>query len=116
MPDPITRTIMERFDVPNSGYETVVMLVEMAPQVNSGLHTHPGFDAAYLLEGSLTVLEQGRPDKPIHPGESWRVPPGAVHEVKVGDETAKVLAIYVVERGKPLATPWLPNSNRGTTH
>ena len=44
MPEPITRTILERFDVPDSAYETVVMLVEMEPQVNSGLHTHPGFD------------------------------------------------------------------------
>jgi len=111
MPEPITRTILERFDVPDSDYETVVMLVEMAPQVNSGLHTHPGFDAAYLLEGSLTVLEQDQPDKPIQPGQSWRVPPGSVHEVKVGDQTTKVLAIYVVERGKPLATPWLLNSS-----
>jgi hypothetical protein len=34
-----------------------------------------------------------------------------VHEVKVGDQTTKVLAIYVVEKGKPLATPWQPNSN-----
>jgi len=55
MPEPITRTIMETFDVPDSGYETVMMLVEMAPHVNSGLHTHPGFDSAYLLEGGLTV-------------------------------------------------------------
>lgn len=108
MPESITRTIKERFDVPDSGYETVVMLVEMAPHVNSGLHTHPGFDAAYLLEGNLTVLERGRPDKPIRPGDSWHVLPGAVHEVKVGDQPAKVLAIYIVERGKPLATPWLP--------
>jgi quercetin dioxygenase-like cupin family protein len=106
MPGPITRTVLERFDVPDSDYETVVMLVEMAPQVNSGLHTHPGFDAAYLLEGSLTVLERGQPDKPILPGESWRVPPGSVHEVKIGNQTTKVLAIYVVERNKPLATPF----------
>ena len=111
MPEPITRTIMERFDVPDSDYETVVMLVEMAPHVNSGLHTHPGFDAAFLLEGGLTVLEQGRPDKLIQPGESWRVPPGAVHEVRIGDRVTKVLAIYVVERGKPLATPWLQKPN-----
>lgn len=110
MPEPITRTILERFDVPNSSYETVVMLVEMAPQVNSGLHTHPGFDAAYLLKGSLTVLQQSQPDKPINPGESWHVPPGAVHEVKVGDQTTRVLAIYVVEKGKPLATPWQADS------
>src|SRR6266403_3099867 len=108
MPEPITRTILETFDVPDSKYETVIMLVELAPQVNTGLHTHPGFDAAYLLEGDLTVLERGQPDKSIGPGESWHVVPGAVHEVKVGDQTTKVLAVYVVEKGKPLATLWLP--------
>lgn len=111
MPEPITRTILERFDVPDSSYETVVMLVEMAPQVNSGLHTHPGFDCAYLLNGSLTVLERDKPDKPIRAGESWHVVPGSVHEVKVGEKTTKVLAIYVVEKGKPLATPWTPQAN-----
>ena len=39
------------------------------------------------------------------------VPPGIVHEVKAGDEAVKVLAAYVVEKGKPLATPYQPNSN-----
>jgi quercetin dioxygenase-like cupin family protein len=106
MPEPMKRTILERFDVPDSTYETVMMLVEIAPGVNSGLHTHPGFDAAYLLEGDLLVLERGQPEKPIHPGQSWHVRPGIVHEVKAGERTAKVLATYVVEKGKPLATPW----------
>jgi hypothetical protein len=31
-------------------------------------------------------------------GESWHVVPGAIHEVKVGEPTTKVLALYVVER------------------
>ena len=108
MPEPITRAILERFDVPESNYETVIMLVELAPLVNTGLHTHPGFDAAYLLEGELAVLERGQPVRPIHPGQSWHVRPGIVHEVKTGDRPAKVLAMYVVEKGKPLATPWQP--------
>jgi quercetin dioxygenase-like cupin family protein len=108
MSDPMKRTILERFDVPGSSYETVMMFVEISPGVNSGLHTHPGFDAAYLLEGDLVVLERGQPEKAIHPGQSWHVRPGIVHEVKVGDRTAKVLATYVVEKGKPLATPWSP--------
>jgi quercetin dioxygenase-like cupin family protein len=106
MSDAITRTILERFDVPNSGYETVIMHVELMPWTNTGLHTHPGFDAAYLLDGDLTVFERGQPAKPIRPGESWHVRPGVVHEVKAGDRPAKVLAMYVVEKGKPLATPW----------
>src|SRR3954466_6075562 len=101
---PIKRTNLERFDVPQGDYETVIMLVEVPPQVNTGLHTHPGFDAAYLIEGDLTVLVQGQPSKPIRPGESWRVAPGVIHEVKAGDRAAKVVAIYVVER-KALSHP-----------
>lgn len=60
MAEPMKRTILERFDVPDSNYETVVMHVEVAAQANTGLHTHPGFDAAYLLDGDLTVLERGQ--------------------------------------------------------
>jgi quercetin dioxygenase-like cupin family protein len=98
----------KKFDVPDSNYETVIMHVEIAPQVNSGLRTHPGFDAAYLVDGDFTVLERGQQAKPIRAGQSWHVRPGVVHEVKAGDRAAKVLAMYVVEKGKPLATPWQP--------
>ena len=106
MPEPITRTIMEKFDVPNGAYETVVMVVEMAPHVNSGLHTHPGFDAAYLLSGSLTVLERGQSDKPIQPGKSGAFPRARCMRSRPETRPQKVLAIYVVEKGKPLATPF----------
>jgi quercetin dioxygenase-like cupin family protein len=108
MAEPMKRTILERFDVPDSNYESVIMPVEIAPLANTGLHAHPGFDAAYLLDGDLTVLERGQPAKPIRPGQSWHVRPGVVHEVKAGDGPTKVLAMYVVEKGKPLATPWQP--------
>jgi quercetin dioxygenase-like cupin family protein len=110
MPEPMKRTILERFDVPDGKYETVIMHVEVAANANTGLHTHPGFDAAYLLDGEITVLERDQPPKPIRAGESWHVRPGVVHEVKAGKRPAKVLAMYVVEKGKPLATPWQPPS------
>ena len=110
MPPSMTRTILERFDVPESNYETVMLFAEVPPHVNSGLHTHPGFDVAYLLEGELTVITLGKPDQVIKPGESWHVPPGVVHELKAGNETAKVIAAYIVEKGKPMATPYIPIS------
>ena len=108
MPPSMTRTILERFDVPDSNYETVMMFVEIPPEVNSGLHTHPGFDVAYLLEGDLTVITLGKPDTVIRPGGSWQVPPNIIHEVKAGKETAKAIAAYIVEKGKPMATPYTP--------
>ena len=76
MPKPMKRTILEKFDVPESNYENVIQHVEIAPQANTGLHTHPGFDAAYLLDDDITVLERGQPAKPIRPGQSWHVRPG----------------------------------------
>jgi quercetin dioxygenase-like cupin family protein len=109
MAEPMRRKILERFDVPESNYETVIMHVEVAANANTELHTHPGFDAAYLLDGEITVLERGQPPKLIQPGQSWHVRPGVVHEVKAGDRPAYVLAMYVVEKGKPLATPWPSN-------
>jgi hypothetical protein len=33
---------------------------------------------------------------------------GALHEVKVGEQTTKVVAICGVERDKPLTTAWPP--------
>jgi quercetin dioxygenase-like cupin family protein len=54
------------------------------------------------------VLERDQQPKTICVGQSWHVRPGVVHEVKAGNCPAKVLAMYVVEKGKPLATPWQP--------
>jgi quercetin dioxygenase-like cupin family protein len=107
----VKRTALETFDVPGSKYETVMMLVELPPLTKTGFHTHPGFDSAYCLDGSLTVVALGHDDKHIRAAQSWQVPPGIVHEVRVGYSGAKVLAVYVVEKGKPLFTPCREISN-----
>jgi quercetin dioxygenase-like cupin family protein len=106
------RTILERFDVPDSNYETVMVLVELPPGANTGLHTHPGFDVAYVVGGDLTVITLGQPDKKLAPGQSWHVAPGVVHEVKAGSEPVKVVGAYIIEKGKPMVIPYaLPQSN-----
>jgi quercetin dioxygenase-like cupin family protein len=58
-----------------------------------------------VLEGEFTLIIDGQPDKPLKSGESYQVPPGAVHDAKTGTQGAKVIATYVVEKGKPLASP-----------
>jgi quercetin dioxygenase-like cupin family protein len=45
------------------------------------------------------------PPKTLSAGDSYQVPPGAIHDGKSGDKGVKVMAVYVVERGKPLASP-----------
>jgi quercetin dioxygenase-like cupin family protein len=102
---PIKRIPLQKFEVPGAGYETVIGIAEIAPNVNIGRHTHPGVEAGYVIEGELVLMVAGQPDKPLKAGDSYQMPPGAAHDAKSGPQGAKVLATYVVEKGKPLATP-----------
>ena len=102
---PIKRTPLQKFDVPGTAYETVIGIAEIAANVNVGRHTHPGPESGYLLEGEFTLLVEGQPPLVVKAGESYKVPPGAIHDARSGDKGAKVIATYVVEKGKPLATP-----------
>lgn len=102
---PIKRTPLQKFDVPGTSYETVIGLAEIAPNVSVGRHTHPGPESGYVLEGDFTLLVEGRPPLALKAGESYQVPSGAVHDARSGDKGAKVIATYVVEKGKPLASP-----------
>jgi quercetin dioxygenase-like cupin family protein len=101
----IKRTPLQKFDVPGTNYETVIGMAEIVPNVNIGRHTHPGPESGFMLEGDFVLLVDGQPPLPVKAGESYKIPPGAIHDAKTGAAGAKVLATYVVEKGKPLATP-----------
>ena len=101
----IKRTPLQKFDVPGTNFETVIGIAEIVPNVSIGRHTHPGPESGYMLDGEMVLMVQGQPDKTVKMGESYQVPSGAVHDAKTGPQGAKVIATYVVEKGKPLATP-----------
>jgi quercetin dioxygenase-like cupin family protein len=101
----IKRTILQRFDVLGSNYETIIAFVEIAPNAAVGKHTHFGFDSGVLQSGEIVLNAEGRSEQILKPGDSWQIPPNTVHWGKVGPDGAKVINTYVVEKGKPLATP-----------
>ena len=104
-PAPIKRTILQKVDVPTANYETITGIAEISPNVNIGRHTHFGPETGYVIDGELTLLVDGKPSVMLKPGDSYQVPPGAPHDARSGEKGAKVLAVYVVEKGKALATP-----------
>jgi quercetin dioxygenase-like cupin family protein len=101
----IKRTPLQKFDVPGTNYETVIGIAEIVPNVKIGRHTHPGPESGYMMEGEMVLFIDGQPEKTVKAGQSYQVPPGAVHDAKTGPSGAKVIATYVVEKGKPLASP-----------
>lgn len=101
----IKRIPLQKFDVPGAPYETVIGIAEIAPNVAIGRHTHPGPESGYLIEGGFELLIDGEQPRLLKAGDSYVVPPNTVHDAKTGAAGAKVIATYVVEKGKPLAAP-----------
>ncbi len=101
----IKRIPLQKFDVPGTKYETVIAIAEIAPNVTIGRHTHTGPESGYVLEGEAVLMIDGQPDRTLRAGDSYQIPAGAIHDAKSGPKGAKVIATYVVEKGKPLASP-----------
>src|SRR5262245_64465329 len=101
----ITRQALQTTDFP-PGFQTVTAIATIAPGGCTGLHTHPGLETSYLLEGEATLKIEGKPDQKIKAGDSFQIPINGKHDAcAAGTSPAKVMAIYVVEKGKPLASP-----------
>ncbi len=101
----IKRTLLQRIDIGNN-MEVILGIAEIAPGGAVGRHTHFGVETGYALAGQSSLEVEGEPPKLLNAGDSYVIPAGKVHDAKVvGDAPAKVLAVYVVEKGKPLATP-----------
>lgn len=100
----IKRTPLQKIEFPK-GYNVVTVVAEIPPDTLAGRHTHPGVDTGYVLDGSGTLLVEGKPDQALKVGDSYAVPAGVPHDVKSGPNGFKIMAVYVVEEGKPVASP-----------
>jgi len=102
----LTRTVVTKADVSVLGREAVIARVEVAPGGTSGWHSHPGDEMSYVLEGEATLLIAGQPPRKALAGEAFVIPAGTVHNaINNGTVPTKLVGIYVVEKGKPLASP-----------
>jgi quercetin dioxygenase-like cupin family protein len=100
------RTILQQGDLSAPGREVVTASVEFQPGASPGRHTHAGEEVGYVLEGAIVVEQDGKPDLPLNTGQTFLIPAGTVHNARnSGTGTARILATYIVEKGKPLATP-----------
>ena len=102
----LQRTILQHADITAPEGEAVMAHVEIAPGVWAGRHTHPGEEMAYVIEGEGELLVEGQNPRKVKGGDSFVVPAGLKHDLhNTGTQTFKVVAFYLVEKGKPLATP-----------
>lgn len=100
----LTRTILSRTDGPAPGYETIEAKVEIPAGSLIARHTHFGVETSYVIAGSVDLDVEGVGARTYKAGDGFQVPTQTPHGGKCG-EAATLIGVYVVEKGKPLATP-----------
>ncbi len=99
------RTVLQTMELSIAGREAVTAKAELPGGVSSGRHTHPGEEIGYVLEGTVTIERDGQ-TKTMKAGEAFAIPAGQIHNaVNAGTSQATIVSTYIVEKGKPLATP-----------
>jgi len=107
-PPAFKRTVLQQGDISVPGREAITAVGEFQPGATPGRHTHFGEEVGYVLEGTLLVEQDGKAPVTLKAGGTFLIPAGTVHNAtNTGTGTARVLATYIVDKGKPLATPAL---------
>ena len=109
-PSPGRRVVLER-DLPDlsmKSWAVTAIEVSYGPGEGSAAHRHPGITLAYVLEGEVVSKVGDDPERTYKAGEMFVETPNQVHAVSRNASTtrhAKLLALLLAEKGKPLSAP-----------
>ena len=99
------RTVLQQEDLAIPEHEAVTAMAELDPGASSGQHTHSGDEIGYVLDGTLTLEQDGKPTVALSAGEAFLIPAGTVHNaVNTSAATVSVLVTYVAPKGQTLTT------------
>src|SRR5262245_25377226 len=101
----VKRTALQKVEVAGSNYAEVLGIAEFMPNAKGLSHSDPGTVLADVVEGAFLLAPDGQPQRTHKAGQSLQVPDRAIHSEGTTDKPAKVMAVYVVEKGKPLVQP-----------
>jgi quercetin dioxygenase-like cupin family protein len=101
----LKRNIITRTDGPMDGYETVNGRVDLEAGALVARHTHPGIESSYIVDRTLELNVDGQGARTFKAGDGFQVRPRAPRSGKSGDTSTTIAITYVVEKGKPLASP-----------
>ena len=102
----VKRTVLEKHDQSGvDGKEIITGTAEFPKGGVIGLHTHDGDEAGYIVKGEVIWRVKGQPDKTLKAGDHFFNPRGSAHSVVASSDGGTVFSTWIVDTGKPLATP-----------
>jgi quercetin dioxygenase-like cupin family protein len=101
----VTRTILKRADH-DEKHVILLVMAEIDANAPVARHTHPGIESVYIVEGGFEEFAvQGQPSMAPKAGDGFTVAANTPHGGRNGPRPTKIVVTYVVEKGKPLASP-----------
>lgn len=89
---------------PKGQSEVTALIVEIAPEAETGWHEHPVPVFGYIMEGELELRLATGEVKILHPGEVLPESVGVLHNGRnIGEEPARILVFYMGEVGAKLS-------------
>jgi len=104
-PSPITRTVLQKQEFPGSQYVTYLVKIDIVPNGVVGKHNHPGIEMGTVIAGETDLMVEGKPVQHLKVGDSYFNPAGVPHSATAGPQGSSLIATFVVEKDKPLASP-----------
>jgi len=81
------------------GLEVIISDVVIPPNATVPRHYHPGEEFLYVLEGSAVHVEEGKPDRILRAGDTYVIPPRAIHAPRGGPDGARAVVFRVHVEG-----------------
>ena len=81
--------------------EVIVSRVVIPPNTALPKHWHPGEEFAYVLEGSVVLRRDGKPNLTASKGELAKVSLKEIHFAMTTDQSAELLVFRVHKLGSP---------------
>ena len=83
--------------------EFTVVTIDIAPGGRIGRHMHPVPLIVYVIQGDLTVEEDGRPARTYKAGDAFAEVVGLWHDgLNRGSIPVRVVVVFAGEQGKPV--------------
>ena len=95
-------------DLMLKGWAVTAVEVSYEPGQSSPAHRHPGITIAYVLEGEIRSKVGDQPERTYGVGEMFFETPEELHAVSGNASStrpARLLAVLLAEKGKPLTAP-----------
>jgi quercetin dioxygenase-like cupin family protein len=89
-----------------AGKRATVYRAELAPGASTGKHRHPVDTFVYVLDGSITLEQEGQGSRTLNAGEVVQEVPGGIYNGRnTGASPVTLLVVSLGEKDQPFSVP-----------